>query len=64
MDGGAWWSAVHGVAKGWTRQSQIMKASLFIMTVFYTEKTKQKYIIELQEQIDQFIKLIGYRINT
>ena len=35
-----------------TRQGQIMKASLFIMTVFFTEKTKQKYIIELQEQID------------
>ena len=52
MDGGAWWPAVHGVTKGQTRQGQIMKASLFIMTVFYTEKTKQKYIIELQEQID------------
>lgn len=24
-----------------TRQGQIMKASLFIMTVFFTEKTKQ-----------------------
>ena len=22
MDGGAWWAAVHGVAKGWTRLSQ------------------------------------------
>ena len=21
MDGGAWWAAVHGVAKGWTRLS-------------------------------------------
>ena len=22
MDGGAWWAAVHGVAKSWTRQSE------------------------------------------
>ena len=30
MDGGAWWAAVHGVAKGWTGQATSL--SLFTFT--------------------------------
>lgn len=34
------------------RQSQIMKTSVFIMTMFSTEKNLNKYTIELPEVID------------
>ena len=34
------------------RQSQIIKTSVFIMTVFSTEKNLNKYTIELLEVID------------
>ena len=27
MDGGAWWAAVHGVAKSWTRLKQLSRGS-------------------------------------
>ena len=29
MDGGAWWAAVHGVAKSWTRLSNFTFTFLF-----------------------------------
>ena len=29
MDGGAWWTAVHGVTKGWTRLSDFPFTSHF-----------------------------------
>ena len=29
MDGGAWWAAVHGVAKGWTRLRDFIFTSHF-----------------------------------
>ena len=30
MDGGAWWAAVHGVAKSWTRLSDFTFTFLFL----------------------------------
>ena len=30
MDGGAWWAAVHGVAKSWTRLSDLLSLFTFM----------------------------------
>ena len=35
MDGGAWWAAIHGVAKSWTRRSD------FIFTFHFHELEKE-----------------------
>ena len=35
MDGGAWWAAVHGVAKRWTRLSDFFRSFLFLFCRFH-----------------------------
>ena len=40
IDGGAWWAAVHGVAKSWTRLSYICMHSFKKNSRFLFEKSK------------------------
>ena len=47
MDGGAWWAAVHGVAKSWTRLSDFS----FIFHIHALEKEMATHLSDLDWRI-------------
>ena len=44
MDGGAWWAAVHGVAKSWTRLSNFSFTFITIEERERTSKYKDRWL--------------------
>ena len=58
MDGGAWWAAVHGVAKSWTRLSDFPFAFHF----HALEKERQPTPVFLPGESQGWGSLVGCRL--
>ena len=58
MDGGAWWAAVHGVAKGWTRLSDFT----FTFHFHALEKEMQPTPVLLPGESQGRRSLVGCRL--
>ena len=56
MDGGAWWAAVHGVAKGWTRLSD------FTFTFMHWRRQCQPTSVFLPGESQGGWSLVGCRL--
>ena len=56
MDGGAWWAAVHGVAKSWTRLSD------FIFTFTHWRRKWQPTPVFLPGESQGWESLVGCRL--
>ena len=58
MDGGAWWAAVHGVAKSWTRLSDFT----FTFRFHALEKEMQPTPVFLPGEFQGRGSLVGWRL--
>ena len=58
MDGGAWWAAVHGVARSWTR----LRTSLYFFTFMHWRRKWQPTPVFLPGESQGWGSLVGYRL--
>jgi len=60
MDGGAWWAAVHGIAKSWTRLS--MQSSLLLFTFMHWRRKWQRTPAFLPGESQGWGSSVGFRL--